>query len=91
MLTEQSIGKLLIAGIVPGILLTFFFMLTIYISVLLKPEIAPDTISGSWKEKFISLKSTIWILVLFSVVIGGMYIGLFSPTVAVMLVHLVHL
>ncbi|MFC5604707.1 TRAP transporter large permease [Sporosarcina koreensis] len=82
MLTEQSIGKLLIAGIIPGIMLTGLYMLTVYISVLLKPELAPVTSSGGWKEKLLSLKSTIWILILFTVVIGGMYIGLFSPTEA---------
>ena len=82
MLTEQSIGKLLIAGIIPGIMLTGLYMLTVYISVLLKPELAAATSSGGWKEKFLSLKSTIWILILFAVVIGGMYIGLFSPTEA---------
>lgn len=80
MLTEQSIGQLLIAGIIPGILLTFLYMLTIYISVLLKPELAPISEGSTWKERFISLRSTIWIMVLFLLVIGGMYIGLFSPT-----------
>lgn len=82
MLTEQSIGKLLIAGIIPGILLTVLYMLTIYIIVLIKPERAPSYGGGTWKERFTSLKSTIWILMLFILVIGGMYIGLFSPTEA---------
>ncbi|WP_342510995.1 TRAP transporter large permease [Sporosarcina sp. FSL K6-1522] len=82
MLTEQSIGKLLIAGIIPGIMLTVLYMLTVYISASLNPDIAPATFGGGWKEKIHSLKSTIWILILFAVVIGGMYIGLFSPTEA---------
>jgi C4-dicarboxylate transporter, DctM subunit len=82
MLTEQSIGKLLIAGIIPGILLTVLYMLTIYFSVLLKPELAPTLGGSTWKERILSLRSTIWIFLLFALVIGGMYIGLFSPTEA---------
>ncbi|WP_158737996.1 TRAP transporter large permease [Alteribacillus sp. YIM 98480] len=82
-ITEQSIGKLLIAGIVPGIVLALLFILTIIITVRVQPKLAPDnTISYSWKEKFISIKSTIWFIALFVVVIGGMYVGWFSPTEA---------
>ncbi|WP_077213229.1 TRAP transporter large permease [Bacillus dakarensis] len=82
MLTEQSIGQLLIAGIIPGILLTTLYMLTIYLSVLIKPSLAPSLGGSTWKERFSSLKSTIWILLLFVLVIGGMYFGFFSPTEA---------
>lgn len=82
MLTEQSIGQLLIAGIIPGILLTILYMLTIYLSVLIKPSLAPSLGSSTWKDRFTSLKSTIWILMLFVLVIGGMYFGFFSPTEA---------
>ncbi|USK68707.1 TRAP transporter large permease [Peribacillus asahii] len=82
-LTEQSIGKLLIAGIMPGIILTLLFIITIYISVRFQPALAPDNpIKYSWKERFLSIKSTIWIIVLFAIVIGGMYAGWFSPTEA---------
>lgn len=82
-LTETSIGKLLIAGILPGILLTILFILTIMLSIRIRPELAPDgNAQYSWKEKFRALKSTIWIIVLFAVVIGGMYIGWFTPTEA---------
>nr|WP_304216149.1 TRAP transporter large permease [Fredinandcohnia onubensis] len=84
MLTEQSIGKLLMAGIIPGILLTLFFMLTIYIAVLVKPNLVNGTseVSVSWKERFISLKSNVWILLLFVIVIGGIYLGIFNVTEA---------
>lgn len=82
MMTEQSIGKLLIAGIIPGILLTLMFMLTVYISVLFNPELAPKGEKTSWRERFTSLRHVIWILILFTVVIGGMYAGWFSPTEA---------
>lgn len=83
MMTEQSIGQLLIAGIIPGIVLMSLYLLTVYIVVLIKPHFAPaSTITVSWKEKFTLLKSTIWIIILFVVVIGGMYIGFFNPTEA---------
>jgi tripartite ATP-independent transporter DctM subunit len=82
MMAELSIGQLLMAGTLPGIVLTLLFMVSIYFAVLLKPELAPGSTSTTWKEKFISLRLTGWIVILFVVVIGGMYIGLFSPTEA---------
>ena len=82
MMTEQSIGKLLTAGIIPGILLAILFVITISIVAKIKPEMAPGGESASWKERFVSLKSTFWILLLFIVVIGGMFIGVFGPTEA---------
>ncbi|ARD47057.1 TRAP transporter large permease [Sporosarcina sp. P33] len=83
MMTEQSIGKLLIAGIIPGIVLMVLYFITIYIVVLIKPNYAPNfKMKISWKERFVSLKSTIWIVLLFVIVIGGMYLGIFSPTEA---------
>ncbi|PWA04265.1 TRAP transporter large permease, partial [Pueribacillus theae] len=83
MMTEQSIGQLLIAGLVPGIILMALYMLTIFILVTIKPDWAPSVKDKiTWKEKFASLKSTIWILILFAIVIGGMYLGLFNPTEA---------
>ncbi|WP_404332196.1 TRAP transporter large permease [Mesobacillus maritimus] len=82
MITEQSIGKLLTAGIIPGILLTLLFMLTIAICVLVKPDMVTTHSQRDvgWKERFRSLKSNIWIFILFIVVIGGLYFGLFTAT-----------
>lgn len=83
MMTEQSIGQLLVAGIIPGILLMLFYLATVYIMVLIKPDLAPNLNTKiSWKEKFASLKTTIWILLLFAIVVGGMYVGWFNPTEA---------
>ena len=63
MITEQSIGKLLIAGILPGILLTLFFVLTIYIVLKIRPDMVGDQLDEpvSWSEKLTSLKVNIWI------------------------------
>ncbi|WP_284035537.1 TRAP transporter large permease [Neobacillus sp. 114] len=83
MMTEQSIGQLLIAGLVPGLILMVLFMITIYIAALIKSDLAPIIKEKvSWKERIISLKTTGWILVLFGIVIGGMYMGYFNPTEA---------
>jgi C4-dicarboxylate transporter, DctM subunit len=84
MITEQSIGALLTAGVIPGILLTIFFMLTIVIVVIVKPSMVSNAIepSVSWKERFISLKSNISIIIMFIVVVGGLYLGFFTATEA---------
>lgn len=83
-MTEQSIGKLLIAGIVPGILLTLLFVLTIFICIKVKPSMGGDVVDSeiSWKERLESLKVNIWILLLFLVVMGGIYLGFFTATEA---------
>lgn len=83
-MTEQSIGKLLIAGIIPGILLTLLFILTIFICIKLKPSMGGDKVDDavSWSERLNSLKVNIWILMLFLVVMGGIYLGFFTATEA---------
>lgn len=81
-LTEQSIGKLLIAGILPGIMLTGLFILTVMVSVRLKSRLAPPGQPRSWPDRIKSLRYVSWVLALFAVVTGGMYYGLFSPTEA---------
>ena len=83
MMTEQSIGQLLIAGLIPGMILMALYMLTIFLTVSLKPDLAPAVHEKpTWKDRLVSLKSTIWIIILFVVVIGGMYFGIFNPTEA---------
>ncbi len=82
MMTEQSVGKLLIAGILPGAILVLLFILTIMTFIIFKPEHGPPSEKFSLKEKLQSLNSIIWIIILFVVIIGGMYEGLFTPTEA---------
>jgi tripartite ATP-independent transporter DctM subunit len=82
MMTEQSVGKLFIAGIIPGIILTLLLMLTVYILVKIKPSLGPAGIRSSWRERFASL-SGIWkMLVLFILIMGGIWGGIFTPTEA---------
>lgn len=81
-ITEESIGKLFIAGIVPGVMEAVLYMITIYILCKFRPAMGPPGSSTTWKEKIVSLKDTWGILVLFILVIGGIYGGIFTPTEA---------
>jgi len=81
-MTEQSVGKLFIAGIVPGILIALLFCLTIYINCRRRPELGPAAQRFSWGAKFASLTGVLETLILFVVVIGGMFGGFFTPTEA---------
>jgi len=81
-MTEQSIGRLFIAGILPGILLTVLFGLAIYIWVKLRPDIAPRGPKTTFKEKLYSLRGVGDTLILFVLVMGGLFAGFFTPTEA---------
>jgi C4-dicarboxylate transporter, DctM subunit len=81
-LTEQSIGKLFVAGILPGILLSLLFVATIFIWVTINPAIAPRGPKATLREKIVSLKGVIETLVLFALVMGGLFLGFFTPTEA---------
>jgi tripartite ATP-independent transporter DctM subunit len=80
LLADQSIALLFIAGIVPGILLISLFMLTIYVRARRNPTLGPPGPHTSFKEKIYSLKGVWATLILFAIVIGGMYVGVFTPT-----------
>ncbi len=82
LLTEQSIGQLFIAGIMPGILLVVLWMVQIYISCRRNPMMGPPGEKASWGERVTSLKAVGPIIVIFLLVIGGIYGGLFTPTEA---------
>lgn len=82
LLTEQSVGKLFIAGFLPGILLTVLFILAITITTLIRPEAGPAGPKTSFKEKVVSLKKTWHVVLLFFLVLGGIYKGFFTPTEA---------
>lgn len=81
-MTEQSVGKLFIAGIVPGLLIAFLFCLTIYLNCKRHPHFGPAAQRFTWGAKFASLTGVIETLVLFVVVMGGMFQGFFTPTEA---------
>ncbi|MBN2040204.1 MAG: TRAP transporter large permease [Spirochaetes bacterium] len=82
-LTQESIGKLFLAGIIPGLLLTLLYMLVIFGWSRINPCIGPaSNMKFSWKEKFITLPEVIWPLLIFAVMIGGLMNGFFTPTEA---------
>ncbi len=81
-LTEQSIGKLFMAGIVPAILITVLFIITITIWCVLRPEDGPRGEQFTWKEKLKSLSGMGETLLVFVSVIGGLFLGLFTATEA---------
>jgi len=81
-LTEQSIGKLFVAGIVPGILLSLSFIVTVIVLCMRNPELGPPGPVTSWSEKFHSLSGIYEAALLFMLTIGGLFLGWFSPTQA---------
>ena len=81
-LTEQSIGKLFLAGIIPGLLTAVLFILIIYGWSRINPDIAPRGPHFTWKERAASVPETMWVLVIFLLVVGGIMWGFFSPTEA---------
>ncbi len=81
-LTEESIGKLFLAGVVPGLMLAGFFLLTIAIQVAIKPEIGPAARRYDWREKRTALARGLSIIFIIVVSIGGIYGGVFTPVEA---------
>lgn len=81
-LTEQSIGKLLIAGIIPGIVSAIIYCAMIYTRALINPKLGPPAERTPMKEKILSLRPLWAVMVVFLVVIGGLYMGVFTPTEA---------
>jgi len=82
-LAEESIGKLFMAGIIPGLILVLSFMTVVVIWVKLNPSVAPTAIEKpTFKEKLASLKGVWPILLIFLFVLGGIYTGAFTPVEA---------
>lgn len=81
-LTEQSIGKLFMAGVMPGIMIAVMFCITIYILCRRRPHLGPAAEGVTWAMRWKSLAGVFETLVLFVVIIGGMFVGLFTPTEA---------
>ncbi len=80
--TKQSIIKLFLAGILPAILLGFLFVVTIFVICWIKPGVGPAGPKSTWRERLRSLTGVIEAVLIFVLVIGGLYLGFFTPTEA---------
>lgn len=81
-LTEQSIGQLFLAGIIPGFIIAFLFLALIYTWARTRPLDAPMSHRSTWGERIRSLPEVAWVLVVFILVVGGIMTGFFTPTEA---------
>jgi len=79
-LTEQSIGKLFIAGVVPGIMIALLFCAVIYVQCKRNPALGPAGPASTFTQKVASLRGVWETLVLFVLVMGGMFMGFFTAT-----------
>jgi len=78
--TEQSITQLFVASIVPGLFLTILFLATVFWLCLRNTSLGPPGPKAGMREKWVSLLGAVEVMVLFLMVIGGLYAGWFTPT-----------
>jgi tripartite ATP-independent transporter DctM subunit len=81
-ITETSIGKLFLAATVPGLIISLLFVFVIYGWCKIDPSLGPKGERSTWKERWISLKEVVWVVLIFIIVTGGMSWGFFTPTEA---------
>jgi tripartite ATP-independent transporter DctM subunit len=81
-ITEQSIGKLFLAGLIPGLIIAFFFILIIYGWCKINPALGPKGAKSTWKERIASLPEFAFVAVIFLLMIWGLMKGVFTPTEA---------
>ncbi len=82
LLTQTSIGQLFIAALIPGVIATLLYALAVVVRVRMNPALAPTVPKTPWPQRLALLQRVWKVLVLFLVVIGGIYLGWFSPTEA---------
>ena len=81
-ITEQSIGKLFMAGILPGLILAMLFIVVIFGWCRMNPALGPRSEKYSWPERWKSVPVVAWPVLIFLVLIGGLLYGFFTPTEA---------
>ena len=82
-MTEQSVGQLLIAGVIPGIVTAIVYLAGVYLLVRARPGLAPEiTETVSWAERWRALGNVWPIFILMALVFGGIYSGIFPPSAA---------
>ena len=81
-ITELSIGKLFLAGIIPGLIIAFFFICIIYVWCRINPKLGPKGERSTWKQRIASLPEFLLVIVIFLLMIWGLMAGAFTPTEA---------
>ncbi len=81
-LTETSIGKLFLAGIIPGLMIAFSFVVTLLVWGRINPTLGPRGEKSTWKERFASVPPMLPVGIIFLLVVGGILMGYFTPTEA---------
>ena len=81
-ITEQSIGRLFLAGIIPGLIIALFFVFIIYGWCKINPTLGPKGEKSTWRARIASLPEVIWVVVIFLLIIVGLMKGFFTPTEA---------
>lgn len=82
LITQQSVGRLFLAGAIPGLMLAVFFGVIVYGWCKVNPSMGPAGDRSSWKERVRTVPEFIWPIVVFIVIIGGLMNGFFTPTEA---------
>ncbi|MBA4390146.1 MAG: C4-dicarboxylate ABC transporter permease [Syntrophus sp. (in: bacteria)] len=80
--TQVSIGKLFMAGIFPGLIIALFFGGISYGWCKIDPTLGPPSEKSTWKARFLTLPGTMWPIIVFLLIMGGLMKGLFTPTEA---------
>jgi tripartite ATP-independent transporter DctM subunit len=80
--TQQSIGRLFLAGVVPGLMMSVLYIGTVLVWARRDPTLGPKSEAFPWNERMKSLPAVIWPIVIFIIVIGGLMKGFFTPTEA---------
>src|SRR5512143_484039 len=81
-ITEQSIGKLFLAGLIPGLIIAFFFICIIYVWCKIDPKLGPPGERSTWKQRIASLPELALVVFIFLLMIWGLMEGFFTPTEA---------
>lgn len=81
-ITEESIGRLLLAGVIPGALSAAIYMLGMSLIIRFKPHLGPPATKYAWKERFQAVPGIWGCALLFGIIMGGIYSGVFTPTEA---------
>jgi len=81
-ITETSIGRLFLAGLIPGLLIAFSFVVTLLCWSLINPSLSPKGEKSTWSERLASLPPVLLVMLVFLIVVGGLMEGFFTPTEA---------